>query len=274
MKQYIKKLRAKYRYSTILLKQLVKTDFRIRYQNSVLGYFWSLLRPLFLFMVLYIVFVKILKTGGDVPHFGVYLLLGIVLWNYFVEVTVGGVAAVVGKGDLMRKVNFPRYVIVLSGSVSALINLAFNLLVVSLFMVIGHAEPNRYALLFPFIIGELFVFALATSFILSAAYVRFRDVNYIWEVFIQVGFYVTPILFAFSYITTRSMALAKLMMMNPLAQMIQDARHGLVTNQTITAGDIYHTRLAYLIPFAIVIAVAIFSVFFFKKLSPSFAEDV
>jgi ABC-2 type transport system permease protein len=256
------------------LKQLVKTDFMIRYQNSILGYLWSLLRPLFLFCILYVVFVKILKTGGDVPHFGVYLLLGIVLWNYFIEATVGSVASIVGKGDLMRKVNFPRYVVVLAGSFSAFINLIFNLIVVSFFMWLGHAEPNRFALFFPLIIAELFIFALSISFILSAAYVRFRDVGYIWEVLVQVGFYATPILYAFSYIADKSMLIAKLVLMNPLAQMIQDARHGLITNKTATIYSIFHNYNYYIVPISIVILIGSISVVFFKKMSPHFAEDV
>lgn len=267
-------LKQRYRYSIILLKQLVKTDFMIRYQNSVLGYLWSLLRPLFLFCILYVVFVKILGTGGDVPHFGVYLLLGIVLWNYFVEVTVGGVASIVGKGDLMRKVNFPRYVIVLAGSFSALINLLFNLTVVGFFMWLGRAEPNRFALAFPFVIAELFILALSVSFILSAAYVRFRDINFIWEVLIQVGFYATPILYSFSYIIDKSQLLAKFVMINPLAQIIQDARHGLITDKTATVGSVLNTNFAYIIPLAIVIILAVTSVVFFIKMSPHFAEDV
>lgn len=270
----MKNLKQRYHYSIILLKQLVKTDFMIRYQNSVLGYLWSLLRPLFLFCILYVVFVKILKTGGDVPHFGVYLLLGIVLWNYFIEVTVGGVASIVGKGDLMRKVNFPRYVIVLAGSFSALINLAFNLTVVAFFMWLGHAEPNRFALVFPFVIAELFLLALAVSFILSAAYVRFRDVNFIWEVLVQVGFYATPILYSFSYIIGKSQMLAKVVMTNPLAQIIQDARHGLITSKTTTIAGVFGTHYAYLIPLGIVLGLVVISVIFFKKASPYFAENV
>lgn len=274
MQSKFSKIRARYRYSTILLRQLVITDFRLRYQNSVLGYLWSLLRPLFLFCILYVVFVRILKTGGDVPHFGVYLLLGIVMWNYFVEVTTGSVGSIVGKGDLMRKVNFPRYVVVLAGSFSALINLLFNLAVVGFFMWLGKAEPNRFAVMFPFVIAELFVFGLALGFILSAAYVRFRDINFIWEVLIQVGFYATPILYAFSYITKKSALLAKVIMSNPLAQIIQDARHGLVTEKTITTAGIYGSRLAYFIPLTIVFLVAVISVVFFRKMSPNFAEDV
>ncbi len=274
MKRSAERLRGRYRYSIILLKQLVKTDFRIRYQNSVLGYFWSLLRPLFLFLVLYVVFVVILKTGGDVPHFGVYLLLGIVLWNFFIEVTSGSVASIVGKGDLMRKISFPRYVIVLAVSVSALINFSLNMLVVVFFMWLGHAEPNHNAFLFPLIVSELFIFSLSIAFILSAMYVRFRDINYIWEVIVQVGFYATPILYAFSFISDKSTVLAKLIMINPVAQIIQGARYGLVTDKTTTIGDVFGTNYSVFIPLGIVIAVLLFSVVYFKKCSPYFAEEV
>src|SRR3981081_248471 len=130
----------RYRYSAILLRELVKTDFKLRYQGSALGYIWSLLRPLLLFVTLYIVFTKFLKVGQDIPHKAVYLLLGIVLWSYFTEVTLGGVGSIVGRGDLLRKINFPKYVIVVAGSFSALINLALNFVIIGVFMVLGHVE--------------------------------------------------------------------------------------------------------------------------------------
>lgn len=270
----MKKIRDRYRYSFILLKQLVKTDFQLRYQGSVLGYLWSLLRPLMLFLVLYVVFVKIIKTGGNIPHFGVYLLLGVVLWNYFVEVTSGSVGSIVAKGDLLRKVNFPRYVVVLAGSFAALINLLLNLVVISLFMWLGKAQPNQFLWLFPLLIIELFIFSLAMSFLLSAAYVRFRDLNYIWEVIVQVAFYATPILYAVSFITSKSVLVAKLMMVNPLAQIIQDSRYALVTNKTTTISSIYGHQSARLWPLLIVGLAALTAIIYFKKRAPFFAEDV
>src|SRR5437764_525848 len=136
----VKNLRKRYRYSVILLRQLVKTDFKLRYQGSILGYLWSLLRPLALFVILYLVFTKIFRIGRSIPNYPVYLLLGIVVWNYFAEVTSASVTAIVGRGDLLRKVNFPRYVIVLAASFSALINLALNFVVVAFFMVIKHTD--------------------------------------------------------------------------------------------------------------------------------------
>src|SRR5882762_90595 len=110
-----------------LLSELVRTDFKLRYQNSVLGYLWSLLRPLLLFVILYVVFVKFLKIGNRVPHYPVYLLLGIVLWNFFNEMTAQSVGSIVGRGDLIRKIKIPRWVIIISTSLSALINLFLNL---------------------------------------------------------------------------------------------------------------------------------------------------
>src|SRR6185437_986059 len=181
----------RYHYSIILLKQLVKTDFKLRYQGSVLGYIWSLLRPLLMFLVLYLVFTVFLPVGKGVPYYPVYLLLGIVLWNYFNEATTGSVGAIVGKGDLLRKLNFPRYVIILAGSFSALINLVLNFVVIGVFMIFNHVVLHWSALIiFPLIL-ELFVISLSVAFLLSALFVKFRDVQYIWDVVMQAGFYGT-----------------------------------------------------------------------------------
>ena len=270
----MQKIKARYRYSVILLKQLVKSDFKLRYQGSVLGYLWTLLRPLFLFAILYIVFARILNTGANLRHFGVYLLLGVVLWNYFTEVTSGSVASIVGKGALMRKVSFPRYVIVMAGSFSALINLVFNLLVVAFFMVIAHTEVNITAILFPLLILELFIFSLSVGFLLSALYVKFRDVGFIWEVVIQAAFFAIPIMYDFSFVTSKSLLLGKILIVNPIAQIIQDARYMLITPQTETVSSVFKSNLAYLIPISIVVIVACVAAYYFKKQSPYFAEDV
>lgn len=270
----MKKLRQRYRYSAILLKQLVKTDFRLRYQNSILGYMWTLLKPLFMFLILYVVFVKILKTGGDVPHFGVYLLLGIVIWNYFVEVTAGNVAAIVGKGDIMRKVNFPRYVIVLAGSFAALINLFFNFIVVAVFMVLSKTQVSHYVILLPLLVIELFVFSLAVSFLLSALYVKFRDIGFIWEVGMQGAFFATPIMYAFSLVTARSTSLGKILISNPIAQLMQDARYMLISTKTQTTLSVFHSAWGWLIPIAIVLITTVLAIVYFKKQAPYFAENV
>jgi len=265
-------LTQRYRYTYILLIQLVKTDFKLRYQGSVLGYAWSLLRPLFLFIILYIVFAKFLKVGGSIPNFPVYLLLGIVLWNYFVEVTMGSVGAIVGKGDLLRKINFPKYVLILAGSASAFINLLLNFVVIAFFMILTGVTVTWSALIMIPLIIELFVFAIACAFFLSALYVKFRDVTYIWEVILQAGFYATPILYPLSLIPTQA---AKLLILNPMAQIIQDARYVLVTKETDTIYSLWGGNVwIWAIPLGIVIITTVLAATYFRKRSKYFAEEV
>lgn len=268
----VQNLIQRYRYSIILLKQLVKTDFKLRYQGSALGYVWSLLRPLFLFVTLYFVFAKFLKIGDSIPHYPQYLLLGIILWNYFTEVTVGSVAAIVGKGDLMRKINFPKYVIVLAGSFSAFINLMINFVVLGIFMAYGHMELSWSALLIIPLVIELFVFSLAVAFFLSALFVRFRDISYIWEVVIQAAFYATPILYPLSKVPE---AVAKVLMLSPMAQIIQDARNVLITPETVTLHQLYGGNgFVQLIPICIALVSVVVAAMYFRSRSKYFAEEV
>src|ERR1051326_2696130 len=125
-----------------LLSELVRTDFKVRYQGSILGYAWSLLRPLLLFLILYVVFVQIIHVGkgSDISHFSIYLLLGIVMWSFFTEMTTLSLSTIVDHGDLIRKIRIPRWIIILSSSISALINLGLNLVVVLIFMIFNKAD--------------------------------------------------------------------------------------------------------------------------------------
>lgn len=224
---------------------------------------------------MYLVFVQVLDAGRDIPHFGVYLLLGIVIWSYFTEVTTGSLAAIVGQGDLLRKVNFPRYVIILASSFSALINLCFNLLVVGIFMIIIGTDVQIGRLfLVPFLIAELFIFALAIGFLLSALYVRFRDIGFIWEVVMQGAFFATPIMYAFTLVTSKSLLAGKILISSPVAQLMQDLRYILITPVTDTPTTVFGTSLARLIPLGIVALTAIIAVVYFKRRSPYFAEEV
>ena len=267
----MKKLKERYNYSIILLKQLVVTDFKLRYQSSLLGYIWTLLRPLATFMILYLVFVKFIGVGAGIPNFPVYLLLGLVMWNYFSEVTNGSVGAIVGKGDLIRKINFPKYVILFAGSVSALINLAINLFVVLLFAIVTGVDFKSSALFVPLIVVEMAVFSVAVGFFLSALFVRFRDVNYIWEVIMQGAFYATPLLYPLNILPASA---AKILMLNPMAQIVQDARYAFVTHDTQTISDVYGTPLIRIVPYGIIAAMLLISITYFRKRSRFFAEEV
>jgi ABC-2 type transport system permease protein len=255
-----------------LLSELVRTDFKLRYQGSVLGYAWSLLRPLLLFLILYIVFVKFLRLGKGIPHYPVYLLLGIVIWNFFLEMTTQSLGSIVERGDLIRKIRIPRWMIVFSSSISAVINFLLNLLVVALFIIINHVAFSASVLLLPFIFLEVYLFALGCSLILSALFVKFRDVNYIWEVILQAGFYMTPILYPLSLIT--NLTLQKLILLNPMAQTIQDARYVAITKQTTTAYTIFEGGWYKLVPFIIVTTVLLVGLVYFRKESKYFAENI
>lgn len=257
-----------------LVSELVRTDFKLRYQGSALGYAWSLLRPLLLFLILYLVFVKFLKIGNGVPHYPIYLLLGIVLWNFFNEMTVQSLGSIVGRGDLIRKIRIPRWIIVLSSSFSALINLLLNLIVVAIFMALNHVEILATSLWLPLILLEIYLFSLGISLFLSAAFVKFRDVGYIWEVILQAGFYLTPILYPLSQIP--NVTLQKLILLNPVAQAIQDARYSIVSHDkaVLTINRVFEGGWYQLVPFTLVLVALIVGLLYFKKESKYFAENI
>ncbi|MFA5004386.1 MAG: ABC transporter permease [Candidatus Saccharimonadales bacterium] len=257
-----------------LLSELVRTDFKLRYQGSVLGYAWSLLRPLLLFVILYIVFVKVIKSGGGIPHFPTYLLLGIVIWNFFLEMTTQSLGSIVGRGDLIRKIRIPRWIIVFSSSISALINLGLNLIVVLLFMIWSGVDLQTTALLLPLILIEVYIFALGLSLFLSAAFVKFRDISYIWEVILQAGFYLTPILYSLSIVPNETFR--KILLLNPMAQAIQDARYATIThdNLVITTSRAFDGGLYAFVPFVVVGVVLVGGLLYFKSQANSFAENI
>lgn len=257
-----------------LLRELVVTDFKLRYQGSALGYLWSLLKPLFLFAILYVVFGKFLRIGAGVEHFPIYLLLGIVLWGFFAEATGQGLSSIVSRGDLIRKINFPKYIIVISGTISALINLCLNLVVVFFFMIINQVEWHPMMLLFPLLLVELYVLALAMAFFLSAAFVKYRDITYIWEVLMQAAFYATPVLYPVSLVLAQSELAAKLLLLNPVAQIIQDARYVLVTDQSVTSHELAANGFVVAVPFLIIVVCIILAAFYFRRNAKHFAENI
>lgn len=255
-----------------LLSELVRTDFKLRYQGSVLGYAWSLLRPLLLFLILYVVFVKFLKLGSNIPHFPVYLLLGIVLWQFFADMTTQSLGSIVERGELIRKIKIPRWMIVFSSSISAVINLMLNMIVIAFFMVMNQVPLQTTIIWLPLILLEVYLFALGLSLILSAAFVKFRDVGYIWEVLLQAGFYMTPILYPITLIT--NIELQKLILLNPMAQSIQDARYAVVTHETTTIHKVFEGGPYTLIPFVLVFVALAVGLIYFRKESKYFAENI
>ncbi|HPH78598.1 MAG TPA: ABC transporter permease [bacterium] len=205
-----------------IIRQLTYTDFKLRYSGSVLGYLWSFLKPLGLFCVLYIVFARMLRFGENIPNFPIYLLLGIVLWNFFVEVTSNGLGSIVQRSGVIKKIYFPRIIIVLVSSFSALINLFFNILILIILMIVFKIDVFHFhTLLVPLYIIELWAFGFSLALILSSLYVRFRDLSYIWELVLQILFYATPIIYPLSMIAS---PFDKYLMTSPIAQIITDFR--------------------------------------------------
>lgn len=261
------------RHNRILLRELVVTDFKLRYQGSALGYAWSLLKPLFLFIILYIVFDYFLRLGRDIEHFPVYLLIGVILWGFFTEATTNGLQSIVARGDLIRKINFPKYIIVVSGTISSLINLAINLIVVFVFIFVNGVEISWQALWVIPLIIELYIFSLAIAFLLAALNVKLRDIGYLWEIFMQAAFYATPILYPLAMVINQSEVAAKIIMLNPVAQIVQDIRYVLVTHESIRLYDIVQDWRV-IIPFSIIIILIVFAAIFFRKNSKYFAEQI
>lgn len=255
-----------------ILSEMIRTDFKVRYQGSVLGYLWAILKPLFMFAVLYILFVYIAPIGKGIPHYGISLLLGIVFWNFFAEATMIGATSVVAHGELIRKISIPRYLVVLASSASAMINLSLSMVVVLIFAAFNGVFPSISWLLIPIVILEFYVFTLGIAFALSALFVKFRDITYIWEVFLQAGFYASMVLIPLTAVPEK---FRDWFFINPIVQILQDARALLipsVDNLTIwNSGATLAIRLA---PFAIITIVCVFGFLYFKSRSKYFAEEV
>lgn len=258
----------------VLLSELTKTDFKLRYQGSVLGYLWALLRPLMMFAILYVVFAKLLRFGGDIPHYPVYLLTGTTMWSFFTECTSQGIQAMVARGDLIRKISFPKYIVVISATLTAVINMLINLVVVIIFALINGVEPSWSWLLVPLSLIELYLLALGISFLLGAINVKYRDITSIWDVCIQALFYAVPIIYPISMVASSSALAAKIILLNPIAQTIQDIRYNLITDSTITTWNYISNPSLKAIPIAIIIILLAIALRYFRRKSKFFAEEV
>lgn len=262
------------RKNRILLKELTKTDFKLRYQGSVLGYLWALLRPLMMFAILYIVFAKLLKLGNNIPHYPVYLLCGTSMWSFFTECTSQGIQAIVQRGDLLRKISFPKYIVVVSATLTAVINMLINLVVIVIFALLNGVEPSLTWLLVPFSLIELYTLSLGIAFFLGSINVKYRDITSIWDVLVQAMFYAVPIIYPISMVASTSQLAAKIILLDPIAQAIQDVRYNLITAETITSWGYLESPFLVAIPIAICIIVLAWGAITFRKRSRFFAEEV
>ena len=251
---------------------LAVTEWKLRFFGSVLGYLWSVLRPLLLFGVLYAVFTKVLKV--DAPYYPEALLFAIVLFSFFSEATKGCVTSLVAREPLVRKIEFPRAAVPLSVVLGASFNLALNLLPVFIFLVADGAPARVTWLELPFLIGLLGLLATGVGMLLSTLYVSYRDVDPIWDVVLQVMFYASPIFYTIELVAHKSQRLAHLMLVNPFAAILQQCRYALLGPGHHAAGTAIGGGLRLLIPLAVLAIGVVLGGVVFSRRAPRIAEEL
>lgn len=245
-----------------LVKELALTDFKLRYKNSVLGYLWSLLKPLAIFGSLYLVFSIFVRF--EVENYQLFLLLGILLWNYFTEATINGMHALVNKSSLLTKINVNKAIVILASNVTTLLTLALNLAIFFVFVAIFNPVLSWTYLLLPLGILELFLVALGVSFVLGVMYVRLRDLSSIWEIVLQIGFWVTPIIYPITLVPERFLPIVQL---NPVFRIIHELRSALIELQWPPVTDIVTT-------FAIAVLFFLVGYWVYTRRAPTVNEDL
>jgi ABC-2 type transport system permease protein len=254
-----------------LLYLISVTEFKRTYFGTVLGYMWSVLRPLLLFGVLLFVFTKIFRLGSDVPHYPVMLLFNVVLFGFFSEATGAAVTSVVSQEGVVRKTQFPRLVIPLSVVVTSLFNLAVNLVVVLIFLLAFGVYPEWTWLLFPLIVVALFVFGTTVSLLLSSLYVRFRDTAIIWSVVATALFYATPVLYPIEKVPD---AYRDLILLNPLTPIFEQARKWVIDPDAPGAVSAAGGWTHLIAPTALFLAICALGVWYFNREAPRIAEEL
>lgn len=255
-----------------LTRALALTDFKLKFFGSVLGYVWQLARPLAIFGVLYVVFTQVLKFGEDVILFPVALLLGLVLYSFFAEATGGALSSLLDRENLVRKVEFPRLAVPLSVVLTALLNLALNLIAVFVFLLLAGGEVRVSWLQLPLVIAGLTLLVLGLGMLLAPMFVRYRDVQPIWDVVLQITLYASPVIYPIQLALAENERIAQLLMLNPFAALLQQARHALIHPSHPSAAEAAGGLEWMIVPAGIVVALLIVGYRTFSREAPLIAE--
>jgi len=261
------------RRSFTLATAIARSDFKLRFFGSALGYLWQIMRPLLLFGVLYVVFTQVVRVSGG-HHYPVALLLGIVLFTFFGEATGGAVTSVMDRENMVRKIHFPRMAIPLSVVLLASFNLALNLVVVFVFAIMSRIAPSWTWLGLLPLVAILMVFTAGFAMLLSALYIRYRDVKPIWEVVMQITFYASLILVPYETIRVKHPQLASILACNPLATVLQEARHLTVDPAWVSASTAVGGDWWLLVPSAVTVATFGLGLWVFNREAPRIAEEL
>ena len=254
-----------------LLYLIAVTEFKKTYFGTVLGYLWSLARPLLLFGVLLAVFTQIFRLGSQVPNYPVLLLFNIVLFSFFQEATIGAVSSIVSQESVVRKTQFPRLVIPLSVVLTSLFNLGLNLVVVFVFILAWGIDPEWSWLGFPLVLAALVVLTASVSALVSSLYPRFRDTAIIWTVVATVLFYGSPVLYPLEIVHAQTMH--DILLLNPLTPLLELARVWVIDPSApgpVEAGG-WGLLLASA---AIYVGICVLSVWVFRREAPRIAEQL
>jgi ABC-2 type transport system permease protein len=258
-----------WRRAADLLYLIAVTEFRRSYLGTALGYLWSLARPLLLFGVLLLVFTKAFHLGARVHQYPLLLLLNVVLYGFFQEATVMAVGSIVAQEGVVRKTQFPRLVIPLAVVLTALFNLATNLVVVFAFILAAGVESAWTWLLLPLVVALLAVFTSAVAMIVSALNARFRDTGIIWSVAVTALFYATPVLYPLELVSGK---VGRLLALNPLAPLFELARKWVIDPDAPGPAAAAGGAAWLLVPAALFVAVCALAAWVFNREAPRIAE--
>ena len=258
-------------YQLRVLRVIAAVEFKLKYAGSILGYVWSIAKPLAYFGVLWIVFGRVFKTG--IENFPVYLLTGIVLYLFVVDATGLTLTAMANRGSLLRRLAFPPVIIPLSVSVTALITFGINALVVIAFALASGIYPALDWLLIVPLLAELYVFILGIGLLLTTLFVRFRDIVQLWELGAQLLLFASPIMYPVGFLPPWAQ---KIVFMNPFVQVVQDIRYVMLGSLDVgaTAGSVLAGAGGRLLPITVAIAMLAFGLAVFQRDAPRFAERV
>ncbi len=255
-----------------LIRELAITQFKLKYTGSLLGYVWSLAKPLMMFGIMYFVFARLLKIGAGVQDFPLQLLLAIVLYTFFSEATSGSVSAIVSNGGLIQRASFPRSVLIIATSMTALMTFLINTSLIIIIAAAGGAIHLGLRSLWAIpLLLELYVIIIGASLILSSLFVFYRDVGHIWEVISLIIMYASAIMYPVTYISHLH-HFGTILSLNPILQIIEDMRHALITPTVPWTASI--TGHLFFVPYLLSVLLLVVGIFVFSKMSPHFAENV
>jgi ABC-2 type transport system permease protein len=249
---------------------LAVTAFKLRFYGSALGYLWQLMRPLMLFGVLYVVFSEFVRLGEGINFYPAVLLTGIVLFTFLSQAGSEGVTSLVERESLIRKVEFPRMAIPCATVLTACFNLGLNLVAVVVFAAIAGVEPHSTLVQVPVILAVFIAFLLGIVLLTSSLYVRYRDVNPIWEVAQQILFYATPVLYPIEVVPEEAQGW---LMLNPFALVVQQMRHAAIDPTAPSALDVAGWP-RFLASLAIAFGILVVGLLVFRRRAPHIAEEL